>query len=117
MKALPSLVLASFLVALALPFVAPADALAFVAAPSMSGARITSVTANGSAEKVGLEVDDVIVAVDNKPVKSMDEYYKLLAGKKRVTLLVKNSRRPGFGTVECPVMDGRIGIRFVMTKT
>lgn len=93
------------------------DAPAFVAAPSVSCARVTSITPGSAADKVGLEVDDQILAIDDKPVKSTDDYYRLLAGKKKVTLMVKNGRRTGYSMVECPVVNGRIGIRFLISKT
>lgn len=102
---------------LTLPLFADSSAEAFVVAPKMAGAKITEVTANSAAAKVGLEVNDVIVAIDGKPVRTMEEYNKLMEGTKRVTLTVKDGRKAGFSKVEVPVNNGRIGIRFVITKT
>ena len=99
-----------------LPLLAASPAAAFVVAPKMAGAKITEVTANSAAAKVGLEVNDVIVSIDGKPVRTMEEYNKLMEGTKRVTLMVKDSRKGAFSKVEVPVTNGRIGIRFVIAK-
>lgn len=96
----------------ALPFLALNPVVG--AAPGMVGAQVTAVAPDGPAHQAGLEIDDVIVAVDTEPVRSADDYDKLLGGKRRVQLLVKRGRE--FHLVRCGVIHGRIGIGFAMTR-
>lgn len=115
MHAIQRSTVAFLVAALTLPFLVGNPSQAVDAASSQPGARITVITPEGPAQKAGLEVDDVIIAVDTEPVRSEDEFERLLAGKRRVTLLVKSGRN--FIRVPCAVWNGRIGIRFYMTRT
>lgn len=88
---------------------------AFVAAPRIMGAAIIAVEPNGPAAQVGLEVGDVIVAVNSQPLRTAVDFNKHLGQNMRVTLLVRDSRTNRYVPVQVMPVNGMIGIRFSMT--
>lgn len=79
------------------------------------GARVTGVVPNSPANRVGIEIGDVIVAIDGFPVAGTDDFNLLTAGKRRVVLTVRDGRTGAYVLTESPVVNGRIGVRFVIT--
>src|SRR5262245_23535929 len=105
MKAVYSVVIATLAGIIALA--GSSQALAFIASPSLTGARINGVLPGSPAQRLGLEVGDVIVAIDNQPVRSQAEFHQLLANRNRVLLVVRDSRTGRFVQSEAYPRNGR----------
>lgn len=90
---------------------------AYVIAPRIVGARVTAVLPNSPARRVGLEVGDVIVAIDGMAVRTPDDFAALTGGQRRVVLTVRDGRSGNYVLTETPVVNGRIGVRFVIAAT
>ncbi|MGE3334269.1 MAG: DegQ family serine endoprotease [Rhodospirillaceae bacterium] len=52
-----------------------------------TGAKVTDVEQGSPAERIGLEVGDIVTAVNTKSVKSLEEFQTAMAGSKRSTVL------------------------------
>lgn len=85
---------------------------AFVAAPSLTGARLNAVATGSPAQRVGLEVGDVIVAIDGLPVRSADDFSRLTANKARVSLVLRDVRTGRFLQTEAYPRRGLLGVQF-----
>jgi S1-C subfamily serine protease len=72
---------------------------------------------NSPARRVGVEVGDTIVAIDGLGVRTPDDFAALTAGKRRVVLTIRDGRTGNYVLTEAPVVNGRIGIRFVIAST
>jgi serine protease Do len=98
--------------------------------PSVSGALITSVTAGMPAAQAGIQVGDVVTAVDNKPINTSVELQTALAQRKpgdTVTLTIYRNRsrrevpvklgefeaeaRPVSGHPTRPAAEQRLGLQ------
>jgi serine protease Do len=69
----------------------PPTALAEFGLKDRRGALVGSVTANGAAEKAGLEPGDVIVEFNGKPVQRRDELVSMVVGTKRSISIAKRA--------------------------
>jgi len=85
---------------------------AFIAAPALTGARLNAVAAGGPAQRSGLEVGDVIVAIDGQPIRSAYDFSRLTANKARVSLVVRDVRSGRFLQTEAYPRRGLIGVQF-----
>jgi S1-C subfamily serine protease len=63
---------------------AATEAQAFILAPRFVGAQVTAVLPNSPAQRVGLEIGDVIVAIDGRGVYTPDDFTALTAWKRQV---------------------------------
>lgn len=88
---------------------------AYIAAPALTGARIDGVAYGSPAQRVGVEVGDVIVAIDNQPIRSVYEFNRLTEGKSLATLLVRDWRTGGYVQTIVQPRSGRIGVHFKIT--
>jgi membrane-associated protease RseP (regulator of RpoE activity) len=88
---------------------------AFKMAPSITGAKVTSVTSNSPALRIGLEPGDVIVGIDNQPIRTTDDLARLLAGNSKPVLIIRDMRTGKYSQWEAKPINGKIGIRAVMT--
>jgi S1-C subfamily serine protease len=52
-----------------------------------NGVKVTEVEQGSPAERSGLEVGDVITAVNRKPVKNLEEFQTAMKGSQRSTVL------------------------------
>jgi S1-C subfamily serine protease len=86
----------------------------FIIAPRLTGAQVTVVGANTPAARLGLEMGDVIVAIDGLPIRVPADFPALLDGKARALLTVRDGRTGTYVQRISPVVNGRIGIRFVI---
>jgi len=91
--------------------VTPASAL--VPAP-IRGVRITSVAPNSAARRAGLEVNDVIVAIDGFPVRVPADVNQLLGNRRGAVTVTLLDRRTGTytETTAFPVR-GHLGVNLV----
>lgn len=87
----------------------------FVAMPRIQGALIYAVEPNSPAQRIGLEAGDIIVAVNNQPLRTSLDYWRLVAAP-GVTLLVRDARTGVYVTRHTMSVGGRIGVRFTMTQ-
>src|SRR5271154_2182532 len=79
--------LAAFLVAIAgLALGTATEAQAFIIWPRATGAQVTAVLPYSPARRVGLEVGDIVVAIDGLPVRTPDDFTALTAFKRQVVL-------------------------------
>ena len=92
------------------------QAYGFIIAPQLTGAQVTVVGANTPAQRIGLEVGDVIVAIDGQPIRVPADFPALTGGKARVVLTVRDGRTGGYLQRNVAVVNGRIGIRFVIAS-
>ena len=74
-----------------------------------------TVAAGSPAQRVGLEPGDVIVGINNQPVRTIDDLPSLIGGNSRVTLLIRDVRTGKYNQSDVSPSHGRLGIRFVMT--
>ncbi len=98
-----------------LALLAGGEASAFKLAPSITGARVTSVAANSPALRIGLEPGDVIVGVDKQPVRTYDDLSRLLGASSKPVLIIRDVRSGKYTQWEIAPVNGKIGIRAVMT--
>jgi S1-C subfamily serine protease len=92
-----------------------AEAQAFIALPSLTGAQVTAVWPNSPAQRVGLEPGDIIVAIDGQPVRTLTEFNRLVEmSGRRVNLLVRNVRNGQYVYAEAFPYNGRIGVQLRM---
>lgn len=84
--------------------------------PAITGAQVVAVWPNSPAQRIGLEVGDVIVGIDNLPVRSLDEYRRLLGpGSRRVELLIRDGRTGLYVRTLGYTVNGRLGVNLAMT--
>jgi S1-C subfamily serine protease len=101
------------IVALALLGLLGANAGAFVIAPALTGARVTAVWPGSPAQRIGLEPGDVIVAIDNQPVRTLAEFNRLVENSgRRVSLIIRNVRNGQLVQADAFPVNGRIGVQF-----
>jgi serine protease Do len=58
-----------------------------------TGVVVTSVARNSVADRMGIEVGDVVVKVNNKEIKSAKQFYNIVKGKKRVYIRANRAGR------------------------
>jgi predicted metalloprotease with PDZ domain len=79
-----------------------------------TGAQLTAVLPYSPARRVGLEAGDTIVAIDGLPVRTPDDFTALTAFKRHVMLTIRDGRTGTYVWTDTPVVNGRIGVRFVI---
>ncbi|MGE3808061.1 MAG: PDZ domain-containing protein [Gemmataceae bacterium] len=94
--------------------VSAASASAVLPAPVYVGAQVTGIWPNSPAMRAGLEVGDVIVAVNNRPVRSMQEYLTRMACGPQVSVLVRDVRSGQYVTRFAVPVNGKLGIRLAI---
>jgi membrane-associated protease RseP (regulator of RpoE activity) len=90
------------------------SASAYKLAPGITGARITAVAMGSPAQRVGLEAGDIIVAIDNQPVRAVDDFPRLIGTSKRVSLVIRDVRTGRYNVTDAYPSNGRLGLRFVI---
>ena len=101
------------IIAIAVLSILGTEAGAFVVAPALTGARVTAVWPGSPAQRIGLEAGDVIVAIDNQPVRTIADFNRLVENSgRRVSLIIRNVRNGQLVQTNAFPVNGRIGVQF-----
>jgi S1-C subfamily serine protease len=107
------LLVAAFLAASLLALLSVPDAQAFIPAPNLRGARIQAVVPGSPAHRAGLEVGDVIVAIDGLPVNTVQDLNQIVGSSLGIVRIVLRDVRTGrVTTTYARPVNGLLGIRF-----